>query len=460
LAIGQYVPYPFISESVQVITAQSQVQFLYLIAINRPSDMGLHRNPREVMMSRNINRSLLALLVLSSGVAANPAWADVITDWNTVVLDAVAAARESQPAQARSVAMVHVAMFESINAIDQRYKPYINKAAPSPGASREAAAATAAYATLKRLYPSQSASFDKAFATALSQVPDGESKSSAISIGERVAHEIYITRATEMANSPNAYRPSTAPGAYVPTTLPVAFDAPKFKPWLMQAPAQFRPAPPISLASAEWARDYNEIKEMGGSQSTKRTSEQTSIGRFWIVTGPPAWNPVIRTLAATKKLSLIENARLFALAHMAGADAYIAVFDAKYAYNFWRPVTAIRNGDIDGHSATNLDAVWMPLIDTPMHPEYPCAHCITATAVATVLESEFGNGPIGPVSMTSPTAPGVTRTWTRIQDYVTDVNNARIWAGVHYRFSTEVGEVMGRKIGQLAVGNYMVLAAQ
>src|SRR4029079_1166621 len=136
-------------------------------------------------------------------------------------------------------------------------------------------------------------------------------------------------------------------------------------------------------------RDYNEIKEMGGRDSTKRTSEQTAVGQFWIVTRPPAWHPVVRALAATKKLSLIDNARLFALAHMAGADAYIAVFDAKYAYEFWRPITAIRNGDIDRNPATSRDATWVPLIDTPMHPEYPCAHCITATAVATVLESEF-----------------------------------------------------------------------
>jgi hypothetical protein len=386
--------------------------------------------------------------------------ADVVTDWNSVALDAVLAAREAQPTQARSVTMVHVAMFEAINAIEQRYKPYVMKVSPSPGASREAAAAAAAHAILMKLYPGQSASFHNAMTSSLSQIADGEAKRSGVSLGERVAQEIYNTRAAEMANSPNTYRPRTAPGVYVPTTLPVATEAAMFKPWLMQEPAQFRPEAPIPLQSAQWARDYNEIKEMGGRDSTKRTSEQTAVGQFWIVTGPPAWNPVIRALAATKKLSLIENARLFALAHMAGADAYIAVFDAKYAYDFWRPITAIRNGDIDGNADTIHDPAWVPLIDTPMHPEYPCAHCITAAAVATVLKSEFGSGPIGPIAMTSPTAPGVTRTWHSIEDYVTDVNNARIWAGVHYRFSTEVGAAMGRKIGDLAVQNYMMVAAQ
>jgi vanadium-dependent haloperoxidase-like protein len=411
-------------------------------------------------MSRHYANRSLACLVLLVGLTARSAKADVVTDWNSVAMDAGIAAREPQPIQARSVTMVHVAMFEAINAIEQRYKPYVVKVSPSSGASREAAAAAAAHAILTKLYPDQSASFDKALTGSLSQMADGEAKRSGVSLGERVAQEIHKTRAAEMANSPNTYRPITEPGVYVPTTLPVATDASRFKPWLMQEPAQFRPEAPVPLQSAQWARDYNEIKEMGGRDSTKRTSEQTAIGRFWIVTGPPAWNPVIRAIVATKKLSLVENARLFALAHMAGADAYIAVFEAKYAYHFWRPITAIRNGDIDGNADTIHDPAWIPLIDTPMHPEYPCAHCITAAAVATVLKSEFGSGPIGPIAMTSPTAPGVTRTWHSIEDYVTDVKNARIWAGVHYRFSTEVGATMGRKIGDLASRDYMMVAAQ
>jgi hypothetical protein len=147
----------------------------------------------------------------------------------------------------------------------------------------------------------------------------------------------------------------------------------------------------------------------------------------------------------------VDNARLFALANMAASDAFVAVFDAKYTYNFWRPITAIRNGDIDGNDATKRDSGWMPLVETPMHPEYPCAHCITAGAIAEVLEAHFGKGQVAPITMTSATAPGVTHRWTRIADYVTEVNNARIWGGLHYRHSTEVGEAMGRKIGALAI---------
>jgi len=411
-------------------------------------------------MSRYRKASSLALLVMFSGIFVGSARADVITDWNDVALEAVIAAREAQPTQARSVTMVHVAMFEAVNAIDRRYARYATKVAPAAGASREVAAATAAHAVLTKLYPNQRATFDRVYDAWIAQIPNDEAKASGIALGERVAQEAYDVRSSEMKSPANAYRPRTTAGAYVPTTLPVATEAARFKPWLMQSPTQFRPMAPISLKSTRWARDYNEIKEMGGRDSTTRNAEQTNLGRFWIVTGPPAWNPVIRALAATKKLDLTENARLFALAHMAGADAYIAVFDAKYTYNFWRPITAIRNGDIDGNPATSPDVTWTPLIDTPMHPEYPCAHCITASAVATVLESEFGSGPIAAVKMTSPTAAGVTRTWGRIQDYVTDVSNARVWAGVHYRFSAEVGEAMGRKIGELAIRKHMVVAAQ
>src|SRR5258708_39536375 len=221
----------------------------------------------------------------------------------------------------------------------------------------------------------------------------------------------------------------------------------------MGSPSQLRPEAPPALTSALWARDYNEIRAIGAKTSAQRTPEQTEVARFWTAVGVVTWNPIVRSLAAAQPRSLIENARLFALVNMAATDAFVAVFDAKYAFNFWRPVTAIRNGDSDGNDATAPEPGWVPLVDTPMHPEYPCAHCISAGAVAAVLESEFGMGRVGPIEMTSPTAPGVTRRWDRIADYVKEVDNARVWGGIHYRNSTEVGERMGREIGRLAVSN-------
>jgi hypothetical protein len=222
----------------------------------------------------------------------------------------------------------------------------------------------------------------------------------------------------------------------------------------MEKGSQFRPVPPPAFDSQTWTEDVNQIREIGGRISAKRTAEQTDIGRFWFVTGPQAWNPIVRQLATLKKLDLVDSARLFALVAMATDDAFIAVFDAKYAYNFWRPVTAIRNADLSGNRATPREASWLPLGDTPMHPEYPCAHCITSSAAATVLRSVFGND-IPQVSMTSPTAPGVTHSWTRIQDYADEVSVARIYAGFHFRFSTRIGEDMGQKIGELTVATQL-----
>jgi PAP2 superfamily protein len=216
----------------------------------------------------------------------------------------------------------------------------------------------------------------------------------------------------------------------------------------MTSGAQFRPSGPPALTSETWTTDVNEIRELGRIDSTKRTPEQTTIGRFWFVTGPRSYNPIVREVAMFKDMDIVDCARLFALTSMAGNDAYIAVFDAKYTYNLWRPVTAIRNADQTNNSSTPRDPSWRPLGDTPMHPEYPCAHCIGSAAVSTVLQSVVG-GEIREISMTSPTAPGVTRKWTRLQDYSDEVSAARIYAGFHYRFSTIVGKDMGNKIGAL-----------
>jgi hypothetical protein len=194
------------------------------------------------------------------------------------------------------------------------------------------------------------------------------------------------------------YRPFTSPGVYVPTSLPLAPNWGEITPWVMKRGSQFRPGPPSVLTSEEWAWDYNEIKVFGGKRGSARSAQQTDIGRFWLIVGPASWFPIVRQIADASGRSLIDNARLHALVAIATADAYISVFDAKYAYDFWRPITAIRNGDIDGNEATSRDADWEPLIDTPLHPEYPCAHCITSSAVATILDSEVGAEAISKVT--------------------------------------------------------------
>jgi hypothetical protein len=223
----------------------------------------------------------------------------------------------------------------------------------------------------------------------------------------------------------------------------------------MTSASQFRPAPPIALASADWSADYNEIKDLGGLTSSQRSAKQTEDARFWLATDGRVYYPVIGTLAQAKQLSVIDCARLFALTAVARADALIAVFDAKYYYQFWRPVTAIRNGDMDDNPSTERDAAWQPVDATPMHPEYPCAHCIASASLAGVVEAVFGAAEMPEVSITSPTAPGVTHRWTNVRDFADEVAQARIWAGFHYRFSTRIGQDMGYKIGQYVVENFM-----
>ena len=179
----------------------------------------------------------------------------------------------------------------------------------------------------------------------------------------------------------------------MPTVIPVVSQWPQRTPWLMTSPAQFRPGPPPPLTSEVWARDYNEIKALGSKNSTRRTAEQTAIARFWEATMPPIYHGVVRSVATVPEREVTQNARLFAAVTQAMDDALIAVMDAKYHYNLWRPITAIRNGDIDGNDATEREPSWTPFIDTPMHPEYPCAHCIVSGAVGTVLHAEVGTQP-------------------------------------------------------------------
>ena len=391
-----------------------------------------------------------------------PARSDVVMDWNAKA-DAIGIEKQVPNASnARGQAMLHVAMFEAVNAIDRRYAPYKLNLVADRTASREAAAASAAHDVLLALYPDQKPDLDAALAASLAGIDETDAKSKGIELGKKAAAEIIALRANDGSNAPESYRPHTTPGVYVPTAMPIESTSSRITPWAMSSGSQFRPGPPPALTSETWTRDLNEIREIGSNTSTKRTAEQTTMARFWFFTGPRTYNPIIRQIASARKMDVVDCARLYALTSMAAIDAFIAVFDGKYAYNLWRPVTAIRNADLTSNPATPREASWQPLGTTPMHPEYPCAHCIVASAISTVLQSAAGNE-AGEITLASPTAPGVTRKWTRLQDYSDEVSNARIYAGFHYRFSTEAGKEMGRKIGELTVGTLLlgpVAAAQ
>jgi PAP2 superfamily len=398
----------------------------------------------------------MAFLVVVASLLAGPmARADVVTDWNVKAGEIVVEARLGPAPANRVLAIVHTAIYAAVNAITTRDPASGPPLEVVPGASVEAAVAAANHATLMQLVPAQQAAIETAYQAALASIADGPAKTAGIAVGEQAAAAILAVRAEDGAATGETYRPYTTAGVYVPTVIPLVTQWPQRQPWLMTSPSQFRPGPPPPLTSAVWARDYNEIKALGGKDSTRRTPEQTEIARFWEATLPPIYHGLVRSVAAMPGREVTQNARVFMAVTQATDDALIAVMDAKYHYYFWRPVTAIRNGDIDENDATEREPAWAPFIDTPMHPEYPCAHCIVSGAVGTVLRAEIGTGPMPTLTTTSDTAKGAARSWTTIDDFMQEVAQARIYDGVHYRTSTEVGTAMGKQVGALAVAKYL-----
>jgi hypothetical protein len=374
--------------------------------------------------------------------------ADVVTDANAKAAD-VASKHPGTPIAVRMMAIVQVSVFDAVSAISGRYPAFRAKATAAPGASVEAAVAAATRTALLKLMPMQQAAIEADYQNALRSMPEGPARAAGIAVGEQAATVVLASCADDGAMAPDTYRPHTTPGVYVPTLLPAVPHWGKRKPWVMASGDQFRPGPPPSLSSEVWKRDLDEIKALGAKNSTRRTPEQTAIARFWEATAPAVYWPVARSVATGAGRDLADNARLLAAAAVAMDDALIAVFDAKYAYNFWRPITAIRNSEGDAR-----DPGWVPFIDTPMHPEYPCAHCIVSASLGAVLAAELGSAPAPRLSSSSPTAGGAVRTWNSVGDFVQEVALARIYDGVHYRNSTEVGTAMGTKIGELAAKRF------
>lgn len=372
------------------------------------------------------------------------AHADAVTDANARAAVISSAVRVT-PVAVRTMAIVQVSVYDAVISISGGYAPIIGTAPAAPGASVDAAVAAATRTALLALVPAEKAAMEADYQAALAKLPEGAAKQDGIKVGESAASAVLAARASDGADASDAYRPRTAPGTYVSTVLPVVPQWGRRKPWVMAAGNAFRPAPPPRLDSDVWRRDLAEVAALGARNSTQRTAEQTAIARFWETSSPAVYWPIVRSVATASERSPRDNARLLAEAAVAMDDALIAVFDAKYAYGFWRPITAIRNT-----AASPGDSSWVPMIETPLHPEYPCAHCIVSAALGTVLEAEIGTGPSPTLRTTSPTAGGGERTWAKPADFVREVSEGRIYDGVHYRNSTEVGQAMGRKIGALA----------
>lgn len=365
------------------------------------------------------------------------------------------------PVAIRLGAIVQASVFDAVNGIDPEYTPiHVAPAAP-PDASRPAAAAAAAYTSLVTLFPLQKAALDADLAASLAAMDDESSSAVAdgVAWGEAVAGQILSWRAGDGFNSVlPAYVQRTAPGDWQPT--PGGSGPPKFRtltvttPFAMTSPSQFRPAGPPALTSSQYATALNEVEAYGSATSTVRTPFQTETAKFWQLDTPVAmWDRVADSLAEANHFNVIRSARLLALLNLAQADAIIAVFDAKNAFNFWRPVTAIQQADLDGNPDTVADPSWSSLLIVPYFQEYPSAHSGVSGAATTVLASFFGNDV--QFTVTSGGLPGVDRSFNTFSDAVAQVANARVWAGFHFRFSVVDGTQLGTQIGQLADSTLM-----
>ena len=380
--------------------------------------------------------------------------ADTITDWNETAVAVMKTANVAGNPWTRSMAMVHVAMSDAVNSVQGRYARYVAKGELARDASAEAAASSAARQILLQLYPNQKAMIEDAYAASIKVIPDGAAKSAGVVLGEQIAALVQADRAADGTNAPDTYRPITTPGVWIPTTPPIFAQYARAKPWVLQSAEQFRPGPPPQLSSAVYARDYNETKNLGGARSTARTQQQTDAVKFWTQSNiAPAWQEAARQIAAAKGLGLAENARLFALLNMGMANTFINDWDAKFTYNYWRPVTAIRNGDLDGNDATERDPGWTSVNATPMHPEYPSQAAIVAGVSVGVLELVVASAPSVPFTVTDLMDPKLKRQFTGIAQLAEEQNLVRIWGGIHFRNSLEVGVDMGRKIAAYLVEN-------
>ena len=386
----------------------------------------------------------VALLLVA--VAAR---ADTLADW----ADKTTEIATDGPNTIRTMALAQNAVYEAVNAITSRYPRDRVDLGPAAGASIDAAIVAASRTVLLHEAPDQKPQIEPAYEKSLHAMPDDDARMRGVNLGVRAAEHVLAKHTDDLGN-PEPYRPVTTPGVYVVTTFPLGVAFAQHKPWFLKSAAQFRPGPPPALKSAVWARDYNETKTLGAANSTARTPEQTDIARFWATALPDVHIGVVSSVARAPGREVTRNARLYAAVTAALNDTEIAVFDSKYYFNFWRPITAIRNGDRDDNAATERDPGWLPLIVTPIQPEYPCAHCMIAATIATIIRLDVGKEPLPTLSTISNTLPGVTRRWTRTEEVVQEVSNARIWDGVHYRNSAEVGARMGEQVGRVVAAAY------
>jgi hypothetical protein len=407
-----------------------------------------------------LRRALILMLAMAQiPTLSSIARADAVTDWNAIMQSTVSAPPTNPFFQARWGAITQLAVFEAVNSITGDYEPYLGVIDAPSWASPEAAAIAAAHAALVTLRPGSAAALDALRTTSLAAIPNGPEKEAGIMVGEDAALAMLLFRADDGWDAVVPYTPGTNPGDWQPT--PPAF-APallpgwgQVTPFGLEAGSQFRSRRPPALRTGFYANDYEEVKLLGSLNSPLRPQDRTDVALFYAATTPvQTWNPAARQASLAQGLSLSENARVFALLAMAMADGSIACFETKYHHNFWRPVTAIRNGDIDGNRRTEADPNWVPLIPTPPFPSYPSAHATLSGCAREVLERAFGKRGHS-VTLTNPSLPAIVLNYTAWEEITDDIDDARIYGGVHFRFDQEAGAKQGRKVGSYILENYL-----
>jgi membrane-associated phospholipid phosphatase len=382
---------------------------------------------------------------------------DVVLGWNDVALAAISAERTPPPVAARNLAMLHVAMFDAVNAVRRSHQSFLVDVVAPVETSDEAAAAVAAERVLRKLYPKQAEAFEQLLKESLARVPENAAKERGIGVGKYTAQKTLEWCEGDGVGKKGAYTPKEGPGWWRPT--PPDFQAAMLPAWsrvlcfTMRRADQFRPAQAPGLQSEEYLKAVAEVKSLGGASSRQRTAEQTEIAKFWAdgagtVTPPGHWNRIAATVSRKRGLSVAENARLFALLNLALADAGIACWDSKYHYNYWRPVQAIREAD------SGADREWLPLLPTPPFPSYASGHSTFSGAAATVLADYFGTDEVA-FKSTSDGLPGVERSYTGFWAAAQEAGRSRIYGGIHYEFDNAAGLSMGRDLGHFVATRFL-----
>src|SRR5213596_795793 len=383
------------------------------------------------------------------------AHADVVTEWNSAALDAIRAGHTPPPIASRSLAILHVSMYDAVNGIDRTHEPYLVQSEVPASASREAAASAAAHQALVNLFPAAASSFDTLHTAILAAIPDGPQKTAGVVWGEFVANQILAARANDGSDAIVPPPGGSGPGVWVPTPpafLPYLLPQWGFVvPFGMSSSSQFRPPGPPSLDSQQYAADYEEVKELGALVGSTRTEEQTEIALFWAdgagtETPPGHWNSIAQIIGAAQANTLEENARLFAFLNIAMADTAICSWDAKYTFHFWRPVTAINFAEPELN--------WASFIVTPPFPDYVSGHSTFSGAAATVLPLFYGTEDL-PFTTGSDFLPGVYRSFSTCLDAAEEAAVSRIYGGIHFRFASEDGLQAGISIGEWTFTNYL-----